>query len=226
MRVLPIFYNDAFTDEQIAEYECSDRIWCSPAQFRIWTDTKEDGVTALLHLTNEEGESKIGCIYGVHHNQESELMYVPNWMYMELGEGPIIVEDAQPGLCTNLVLQPHTSEHLSAEDPQELLRDAFERYSCLTPGTTIPLWIGTQITVTIAELGPVPNTTLCIRNCELSLDLLLPLDMPEEPAAAEAPEPVEAPAPVAEPVNTVVDPRPRHVIMAEAARKRLNAALP
>lgn len=234
MRVLPLFYNEAFTDEDIAEHECSDRIWCSPAQFRQLTDDAEPGITTLLHVTNEEAHTTVGCIYGVHHSTESDLLYVPHWMYDQLGDGAVIVEPAQLGLCTRLVLQPHTSEHLSAEDPQELLRDAFERYSCLTPGTTIPLWIGQAITVTISELGPVPNTSLCIRNCEVTLELLRPLDMPdEEPAPQPVIEPVAEPVvepvveppaviePVIAPANTIVDARPRHVIMAEAARKRL-----
>ena len=256
MRVLPLFYIETFSDEEIAEHECSDRIWCSPSQFRQWTDDAEPGVTTLLHLTNEEAQSRVGCIYGVHHFNDPELLYVPNWMYIELGEGSIIIESAQPGLCTNLVLQPHTSEHLSADDPQELLRDAFERYSCLTPGTTIPLWIGKPIVVTIAELGPVSNSTLCIRNCELSLELLRPLDMPEEVRAEKAEKAEEAVkaeeaekaekaekavkaekaeeavkaeevkeevAEAADAVNTIIDARPRHVIMAEVARRRMMA---
>lgn len=238
MRILPLFYNEAFTDEDIAEHECSDRIWCSPTHFRLLTEDAEPGITTLLHLTNEDAQTTVGCIYGVHHSSETDLLYVPHWMYNELGDGAVIVEPAQLGLCTRLVLQPHTSEHLSVEDPQELLRDAFERYSCLTPGTTIPLWIGHAITVTISELGPVPNMALCIRNCELTLELLRPLDMPDEEPVAEPPaavepaaveptavEPSAAVEPAAEPVvaptNTIVDTRPRHVIMAEAARKRL-----
>ena len=231
MRVLPLFYNEAFTDEDIAEHECSDRIWCNPTQFRQLTEDAEPGITTLLHLTNEEAHTTVGCIYGVHHSTERDILYVPHWMYEQLGDGEIILEPAHLGLCTRLVLQPHTSEHLSAEDPQELLRDAFERHSCLTPGTTIPLWIGKAITVTISELGPVPNMALCIRNCELTLELLRPLDMPDEvePVAEPVAEPPAIVEPVVEPVteppvaptNTIVDTRPRHVIMAEAARKRL-----
>jgi len=79
--------------------------------------------------------------------------------------------------------------------------------------------------VTIAELGPIPNRTLCIRNCELSLDLLRPLDMPEATAsvATEAVTETEA-ATVAEVAEAApADSRPRHVILAEAARKRLAA---
>jgi hypothetical protein len=80
--------------------------------------------------------------------------------------------------------------------------------------------------VTIAELGPVSNSTLCIRNCELSLELLRPLDMPEEVRAEEAEEAVKAVKAVPEvvgTVNTIIDARPRHVIMAEVARRRMMA---
>jgi hypothetical protein len=181
----------------------------------------------------------IGCVYGVHHSHDTDCIYVPNWMCMELGEGHLILEKAQPSLCSSMAIQPHTSEHISADDPQELFRNAFENYSCLTPGTIIPLWIGKQVYVTIVELGPSKHQTLCIRNCEVTLDLMCPLDMPEETMAppifepTPETEPLPEPIPVAEPVpltrqqprqepiqNTLIDTRPRHVIMAEAARKR------
>lgn len=225
MRVLPLFYNSAFSDADIMENECSDRIWCNPDQFRQFTEQSEPGITTLLHLTNMEGVSLIGCVYGVHNAPDKDTMYVPNWMYQELGDDSIIIEKAQPNLCSRLKLQPHTSEHLSADDPQELFRDAFEKYSCLTPGSIIPLWIGKQITVSIVELGPTPNSTLCIRNCELELELMRPLDMPDEPPyTPPPPEPTPTPAPTpSPPANTIVDTRPRHVIMAEAAKRRLAA---
>ena len=87
------------------------------------------------------------------------------------------IERFQPSLCTGLTLQPHTSDHLTLEDPVTVLRDAFENYSCLMPGMEIPLWIGSKMYVTISELQPIANTPLCIRNCELEIDLLPPYDL-------------------------------------------------
>jgi len=152
----------------------------SPTEFSRWTDNTE-GVANIVCITNGVGQTILGSPYAIHHGNPNTL-FVPSWMIRELDldNEHCRLERVEPSMCTGLTLQPHTSEHLSAEDPQELLRDAFEQYSCLTPGTTVPLWIEThQITVTIVQLSPTPNTTLCIRNCELTLDLLRPLDMPD-----------------------------------------------
>ena len=196
------------------------------AQFSEWTDNT-DGIANIVSVHNAVGQSIAGTPYSVHHGSANTL-YMPSWMIreLELDNDNCGIERVTPGPCTGLVLQPHTSEHITAEDPQELLRDAFENYSCLTPGTTIPLWIGTQqITVTIVQLTPTPNTTLCIRNCELTLELLRPLDMPEPVAVPVVPViPVAgagAPISVVATVPAPIDIAARRALMAAAARSRM-----
>ena len=175
MRVAPILYMEHLTDEQISEYECSDRIWLHQEEFEHWLS--EPGVVSILRLTNGVEQFAIGSVYNVHYN-DPEVIYIPSWMCARLTEDDTVqIERFQPSLCTGLTLQPHTSDHLTLEDPVTVLRDAFENYSCLMPGMEIPLWIGSKMYVTISELQPIANTPLCIRNCELEIDLLPPYDL-------------------------------------------------
>lgn len=183
VQVHPLFYMESITDEQIAEYECSDRIWLPRGLFESWVTSSDPGVATLLKLTNGVGQSVIGAVYSIHHNMtDIDTIYIPSWMYKEIDcDTCVTLTRVTPSLCSGLVIQPHTSDHLSVADPQELLRNAFERYSCLTPGHILPVWIGHAFTVTIASLKPRNDETLCILNCEVELELMPPLDLPIPP---------------------------------------------
>jgi hypothetical protein len=128
----------------------------------------DPGVVSLLQLTNQLEQTVVGSVYGTH--EEPNVVYIPSWMYdmLEL-DTEVEVTRAELSLCTGLTIQPHESQY---EPQEEVLRDAFEHYTCLMPGTTIPLWVGdTVMYVTIAALKPV-DAPLCIRNCELELEVL------------------------------------------------------
>ena len=183
MRILPLVYYDILSEEDVAEQECSDRIWIPRNEFQRRMTVAEPGILILLRLRNAVGQTVIGSAHSEHIGDE-DIIYVPQWMYTKLDcdTDYVDIESFEASLCTRLILQPHTSDHLHVADPQELLRDAFERYSCLEPGETLPLWIeGRQITVTISDLLPKRTESLCIRNCEIELELLPPLDLPIPP---------------------------------------------
>jgi hypothetical protein len=226
MRILPLMYLETLDDADIARHSCSDRIWMHQTQFQNWI-SNDAGVVTLIELSNRVEQSVIGCVYGVHHG-DPEILYVPQWMYDMIDFDPddIELERVTPSMCTGIVLQPHTSDHIHAVDPQEFLRDGFEQYSVLTPGQTLDLWVGEdggkrRITCTVLRLLPV-NETLAIRNCEMTLELMVPLDTPIPPvpvAAVAAPEP--EPEVVPPYVGVEEDPVLRRQRMAEAARARL-----
>ncbi len=229
MRVLPLMYLETLDDAEIARHSCSDRIWMHQSAFQTWI-SPDAGVVTLVKLSNRVEQSVIGCVYSVHHG-DPETLYVPQWMHDLLDFDPddIEIERVMPSMCTGIVLQPHTSDHIRAADPQEFLRDGFEQYSVLTPGQTLDLWVGDvgdasggekrRITCTVLRLLPV-NETLAIRNCEMTLELMVPLDTPIPPAPAQAPalEPETAVAAAVE-----EDPAVRRQRLAEAARVRLAA---
>ena len=235
MRILPLMYLETLDDADIARHSCSDRIWMHQSAFQTWI-SPDAGIVTLIELSNRVEQSVIGCVYGVHHS-DPDILYVPQWMHDMIDFDPdnIELERVTPSMCTGIVLQPHTSDHIHATDPQEFLRDGFEQYSVLTPGQTLDLWVGEdnagsiigggkrRITCTVLRLLPV-NETLAIRNCEMTLELMVPLDTPIPPvpvAAAPAPAAAPEPEPDCEVVPVEEDPVLRRQRMAEAARARL-----
>lgn len=237
MRILPLMYLDTLDDAAIARHNCSDRIWMHRSAFEEWISS-DAGTVTLVELQNRLVQIVIGCVYGVHNGDEDTL-YVPQWMYDALDFDTELVElvRTKPSMCTGIILQPHTSDHIHAAavmDPQEFLRDGFEQYSTLTPGQTLDLWVGGDgghpMTCTVLRLHP-SNETLAIRNCEMTLELMVPLDtpIPEPPTATATPlggaagESVEAAATI---INTVLpepeteDPAIRRQRLAYAARAR------
>ena len=185
MRILPIVGLQHLTDEEIEEHECSDRIWLSKSEFEHWITVTEVGIITVLQLTNGAQQTALGVPYNVHCNEDSSIVYVPSWMYNRLDlDEEVTLARIQPPMCTGFTIQPHTSDHLIVEDPEMSLRNAFENYSCLMPGIEIPLWIGYPFYVTIACLKPLDEPA-CIRNCEVELELMPPLDAPIQDAFKE-----------------------------------------
>lgn len=186
MEVQPIIYLEHLTDDEIAKHECSDRIWLPRGQFEYWTSQMEPGVLSVLRITNSVGQSVVGTPFAMHHNTAPATIYIPQWMLscLECDYDSVRVERISPGLCTQITIQPYTSEHLQCDDPLEALRDAFENYSCIQAGSTIPLWIGTMasaVKVDVNSTSPSNTDPLCIRNGTLDLELLRPLDYPITP---------------------------------------------
>jgi hypothetical protein len=188
MHILPLMYLDNLDDKAIACHNCSDRIWIHRSAFGEWI-SPDAGTVTFVQLQNRLAQTVVGCMYGVHQGDVNTL-YVPQWMYEALDFDTEEVEliRSTPSMCTGIVLQPHTSDHIDAAavmDPQEFLRDGFERYSALTPGQTLDIWVGGDeggdgghpMTCTVLRLHPT-NETLAIRNCEMTLELMIPLDTP------------------------------------------------
>jgi hypothetical protein len=234
MQILPLMYLDTLDDAAIARHNCSDRIWIHRSAFEAWISP--EGTVTLVQLQNRLAQSVVGCVFSVHHGDENTL-YVPQWMYdaLDFDTEEVELTRTTPSMCTGIVLQPHTSDHIHAAvvvDPQEFLRDGFEQYSALSPGQTLNLWVGAgedrghPMTCTVLRLLPT-NETLSIRNCEMTLELMVPLDTP-------IPEPPIAALPAAPPVNEMKetkeettealpmeDPAIRRQRAADAARARL-----
>ena len=242
MHILPIIYLEHLSDSQIAEYECSDKLWLPPRMFEYWVTHSEVGVPTILRLTNSVEQTAVGLAHMPHRNKNNDdTLYVPQWMYNLLEcDDNVEITRFQPSMCTGLTIQPHTSDHIRAKDPQEYLRNAFEHYTCIMDGLTLPLWViddeattGHMFLVNIAATKPAKDAEpLCIRNCELELELLAPLDLPPP---APAPVPVQEPEqePPSEPATpgyvlggAVDATKTKRELAAAAARKRFEAQQP
>lgn len=233
MRILPLYYLDTLSDEQITMYECSDKLWFSTRTFERLVTDGEPGVVTILKLTNGVDQSVVGAMHAVH-TDDDEIIYAPRWVCeaLEYDHDNITIARFQASLCMGLTLQPHTSDHITAPDPQELLRDAFEHYSCLTRGQTLTLWIQHPephaFEVTVADLQG--GDTVCIRDCELELELLRPLDMPLTPPPSPPPSPPMNAVVAADPPllqgdvlgGTIPQNKTARELRLEAAMRRLN----
>jgi hypothetical protein len=229
MNIRPLLYLDSLDDSAISRHNCSDHIWIHHEIFPQWISSDADIVT-LVRLQNRLDQSVIGCIFGAHHGQRNDI-YVPQWMYdaLDFDSEEINITRVTPSMCTGIVLQPHTSDHLHGDrDPQLYLRDGFEQYSVLSPGQTLDLWIDSHImTCTIIGLLPSNESPLAIRNCELTLELMPPLDLPiPEPPTSLPLAPAVPVAPVTETPEEVTGPTQEDAVtqrrrLAEAARNRL-----
>lgn len=191
MNVQPIFYLEHLTDDEIAKHECSDRIWLPKNEFDHWARQTQPGVLSVIGLTNSVEQMVVGAPFSSH--DVPNTIYVPYWMFQRLDadQTTIHITHVEPGLCTQITMQPYTSEHLRAEDPLEALRDAFENYSCIQAGFTIPLWVGgVALQVDINSTLPAGVEPLCIRNGTLDLELLRPLDYQPTPPTTRPGTPI------------------------------------
>jgi hypothetical protein len=211
MRILPLSYHPSLSLTEVAQHECSDRIWVPKFMFERWMSQEDDvGSVVIVKL-----EQVAACMYGFHAGPR-HIIYAPTWMCEELGVLGGDIEDDEddyivplrfhPKQCAFLQLQPFTSDHLHmGVDPEQALVKGFEQYTCLKHGQTMTLLLegDVHVMVTVVETQPSDGEPLCIRNGDIALDLLEPFDV-------AVPEPV-APAsqPQSEPVAPASQPQPQ-----------------
>ncbi len=214
MRILPLLFNSNLSEDDIYRHETSDRIWVHQRIFERWMNAEEAGTVVSVLLGHVPA-----CMFAPH-NHRRNVIYAPTWMCEELGvscemgdededeDDYITMERLQPNLCTFVRLQPLTSDHLPSsvggqggeEMPEDTLSRGFEEYTCIREGQTLNIRLpwGSRMFVTITEAHPQGKGALLIRNGEIAMDLLEPLDRP-----AHTPEPLPTPPPEPEVVPTV-----------------------
>lgn len=197
VRVMPFYCSGDLYDSDIQKYDCSDRILVGRDAYEAWIADGEPGVPNLVKLTNASGASVTGSIFGFH-NDDADVAYISYAMYERL-DGDVdhvTIERVRPSQCIRLTLQPFTSEHIDAEDPQIYFRNAFEMYSCVKTNNKLALWVDhpTPHVVYVAVRDTLPyaeDDALCIVGGEIELDLLPPLDAPADPLPQSQPQPPE-----------------------------------
>ena len=221
MKVLPLFYMDSLNDDAIEQHSCSDRLWLPQAEFERYMMDADAGAVVTLRLKNSVEQVAVGAVFAAHF-READVVYAPPWMYdaLFLDTDDVTVERFFPLLGTSITILPHTSDYLAmGDDPQETLKEGFEQYTCLTIGNDYKIWLGGySFTITLQDITPADTGTICIRNRELGLHILPPLDAPwpTPPVATEHTVPFVEPSTA--PTET---PEERRRLVAEAARRRL-----
>lgn len=231
MKVVPLFYLDSLGDAQQDQHSCSDRLWLPQAEFERYMLAADTDSVVTLRLKNTAEQVAVGAVFAAHFG-DADIIYAPLWIYeaLELDTDNVSVERFFPLLGTSITIQPHTSDYLAmGDDPQETLKEGFEQYTCLTVGRDYQIWLGAfSFKITLQDITPAETGVICIRNRELGLHLLPPLDAPwpMPPAAvAVAPATVAAPTPaqttVTETQVPVLTAEERRKQIAEATRRRL-----
>ena len=229
MRIIPLPYCSFLSEAELAVHECSDRIWVPHRMFERWMMEEDVGSLVIVRL-----EGIPACLYGPHSDGPMRI-YAPTWMCEALGVSMDPPEDEEddfveaerihPSMCQFLQLQPHTSDHLYSGDPEETLSRAFEEYTCIMPGQTLSLRLpnGVRMDATVVSSEPTEGP-LCIRNAEIVLDLLQPLDHVPEPVPLVEPNHVVEPPPTesSESHEHMPSREERRALYAAAALKRVN----
>jgi len=212
--VYPVLYNETLNETELEKGECSNGIYVSGTLFRNFYSEvgAADSELVILRLSRG-GRSLYAHITSMHHGEEGNS-YIPTWMFYHLGcdidNSVIEIERAHPSIGTTITIKPHTSSYAEGDDPVTTLQHAFESYSCLTPDSTVPLFVrGERVYVTITETNG--GEAICIRGVELGVVIDTPLDAEEEEEEEEekrpnTPIPEQLP-PLFEPEAPVVDAR-------------------
>jgi hypothetical protein len=205
MRIIPLCFCPTLSEEEIYRHECSDRIWVPRHTFERWLTAEDAGSVVIVRL-----DGVPACMYAPHSGPRN-IIYAPMWICEELGvsldppeedEGDdyIVPERLHPSMCTFMKVQPHTSEHLPScvggtggdAMPEDTLSRAFEEYTCLRNNQTVMLHLpsGNRMFVTITEALTTEGEAtgpMCVRNTEIAMDLLEPLDRIRPPTPPPAP---------------------------------------
>jgi Ubiquitin fusion degradation protein UFD1 len=203
-----LLYHETLPEAEIEGRECSNGIYVSSTRFSGLNYGTNDNEMVILKLTHK-ARSVLAHITSIHTG-ESSVMYAPSWMCMHLGldegDNDIVVERVHPALGSKITIQPYTSEYTKEVDPVGALRNAFEHYSCLDAGQSIPLIVG-QNRVYVDIVGTNSDGPICIRGLEIEVEIARPLHEPEpepEVAVAAVPTAVATHEPMVEEVKTAV----------------------
>jgi len=185
----PLCFHSTLLESEIGQRECSDGIYVSSHYFRHFNRTDSDEIV-ILKLTND-GVSAYATISGVH-SEDNDSILMPSWLCqfleVECGNSVLVEIFTESRMGLKIRIQAHTSEYTTLDDPVAAIRDAFEHYTTLVSGMTIPLYVnGSNLLVNIIDTFNM--NPICIRGSELAVEIDRPLDMPEEPIASMAPLP-------------------------------------
>jgi len=202
--IYPTCYHDTLNDFEMERHECSDGIYVSVEEFGALMADNDEMI--VYRLSRADGGEAYVHVCGVHHG-ERYMIIAPSWATGLLGCGELVtMERAYPGIGSRIKIRPQSTEYTEADDPVEVLQRAFEAYSCITPGTELPLMVdGRRLIVEVLDTnggGPI-----CIRGVELEVEIQGEAET--APAAAAAAAAAATPDDFDEPMfaTSVSDPR-------------------
>jgi hypothetical protein len=130
--------------EYLSILMCSDYIVVPATVFN------NNQIPPLLFEIKGNKKSVVGAAYICHYGTK---VYVPPWIYNFLEGGTVTLATYMPSLLAKVIVQPHMKELLDFQINE--LQAAFQNYTMLQKGTTIPIKIqNTIIYVEIKNVEP------------------------------------------------------------------------
>lgn len=163
MKVAPFFQYKSISQEELMEYECSDRIIvCQNAT--LLQEYESNGKFFLIRISNSLGESVAGALYNVH--DDTDVIYVPTWMLHMLHlTTNVTLSRITEHPCAKICIQPHDDTFVKNPLWIPQLNQALHSYITLSPQATILLNIeGAVVKVTVISLDATYHGTCFVHN--------------------------------------------------------------
>jgi len=209
LKLKTFFLHPILSENQIDIYNASNSVIVSHTLFQNITEKDAKGNVAIIGLYYNNKKIYVDIIDS--HDEESNFMYVPMWIYTYFNyQEDDLVNYMQvfPKTGNKIKIKPKGDFYAYLDDPVNALRNGFEKYSCLIENTTIllnvesiPLEVEILETYINSEKN-MKNQPICIRGIELEVDIAV-----QESVQETVPEPVPDTVPdtVPEPTNNIND---------------------
>lgn len=169
MRLVPFPFYTAIETNDLAAYECSDRIVVPKSLYYLYSFP-----TSVLHLANASGESVGGGLHGFHSVDETTL-YVPSWMFARFTIPEVSLASVSPVPCQTIQVLPPSDSFFKEEGAIAAFNRALLGYKTITQHTRILLDMGGPVFIQIELLHPRTPDTLVLHNVESVSLAILPV---------------------------------------------------
>jgi len=162
MRVQPFFCCGFLPANELAAFECSDRILVCDEWYRAGGFTTSDK-NVIIKVSNILGEYIVGSVFSSHTTKG--VLYVPSRMYHTLSVSDNITVlriPIQP--CTAVLLQPFNTSYNVSPTWREQFVKSLDRYTTITQKTKIQLNLGTIEYFTVSFVAPAKYDTLFLKH--------------------------------------------------------------
>jgi hypothetical protein len=175
LRLRTFCFNESFSDENIDKYNASNGIIVSKTLFEEINNSVDK--VAVIGLYYDTRKIYIHIIDT--HNNEENIIYVPNWIYnyFNYTENEIVnYMQVYPKIGNKVKIKPHGDFYAYLDDPVTALRNGFEEYSCLLAGTRIMINVNNiplevEILETYINNVSTNKQPIYIRGLELEVDI-------------------------------------------------------
>jgi hypothetical protein len=168
MKALPVFLCPHVKREDLADYECSDRLVIGR---KALVPYYRSGAPIYLTFRNRLARTVSGTVF--QQIDEDNIVYMPTWMYQHLQiTTDLLFFNTPTKQCTSITVRPQTSDLFRPENYIQKLGNALQKYNTLSKDTKICLQLDDPTFVWIDAIAPAYCTTVELLN-DTSIDIVL-----------------------------------------------------